>query len=148
MFNFTPPNVTPPSGPQMLPFNPQQGLQAFRPPAPMQMGGGMSAPGMQMPQAQAAPNLGGLQQGGLGLAYAMGQRPPDPNANGNMSGFPVGGGPMGPSGGAMANQGGGFWDFLNWLKPSPLGAPLTAAGGNSGTADGTGAGDSSGSAAP
>lgn len=115
----------PPPGPPLLPFNPQQALQAFRPPPPMNMGG---APGMQMPQQQQQPGMGmgGLQQGGFALAQALGQRP-DPNANANVSGFPVGGGPQGPSGGAMADQGSNFWDVIKSLNP--FGSPTAMPGG-------------------
>lgn len=61
-FNFQPAPFTPPPGPQMLPFNPQQALAAFRPPPPMSMGGGMGAPGMAAPQ----------QQQGFGAAQGAG----------------------------------------------------------------------------
>lgn len=64
MFNFTPP-----PGPLPPMQNLQQmALQAFRPPAPMQMGGGMGAPGMQAPQQ--AQGFGAAQGAGM-LSAAM-----------------------------------------------------------------------------
>lgn len=103
----------------------QMAQGAFRPPQPM----GMQAPGMSMPQMGGGGD-GGLGAGmaGLGMGLGMlgkmggvtdGRTTPE----GTVSPFPVGGGPMGPSGGAMAESpllaaaagGDGNGGFFDWI---------------------------------
>lgn len=98
---------------------------AFRPPQQMMGGGGMQTPGFQVPQG----GDGGLGAGMAGLGMGLANWKPEgmstdgrTTPEGTISPFSVGGGPMGPSGGAMAespllaaSSGGGFWPWLKGL---------------------------------
>lgn len=103
-------NVQDPRAPfQMLPpeLLAQMAAGAFKPPQLPQ------APGMNVPQQQGLGSLGsGLAGFGLGTLVNSGNQNPEAN----VSNFPKGGGPQGPSGGALApDTGGGFWDFLTGI---------------------------------
>jgi hypothetical protein len=107
-FNVTPPpGFQPPPGPQMLPFNPQQALAAFRPPPPMSMG---QMPGMNVPQQQ---------QGGFGMQQGAGM------LSGALSGFRGMGGANANTSPGMAgrNDSSGFGPAYAFL-----GGPQGAAG--------------------
>ena len=112
-------NVQDPRAPfQMIPpeLLAQIAQGAFRPPQLPQ------APQMGMPQHQ--DGMGSLGSGLAGFGLGLGTLV---NANGNsnpeanVSGFAVGGGPKGPSGGALAPtppaETTDFWGFLpSWLR--------------------------------
>lgn len=103
---------TPPAMAPMQGLTPQQlaavAAAAFHPPNLPQ------SPGMQIPgMAHAGFGIPEGMAAGMGMGMGMNVARQSPEAN--VSGFPAGGGPQGPSGGALAPDpsGGGFWDWIS-----------------------------------